>query len=71
MLPLEINGDHMKPEELSAVLAHAAQRAHDFAVLAVQEPDVVVRQIGNIQKSAAAGRVKSPHHRRILPSLGL
>src|SRR2546425_141979 len=42
---LRIDGDHVKPEKLAAGFAHAAQLADDLAVLAVQEPDVIVREI--------------------------
>ena len=37
-----IDGDHVQPEELAAVLAHATERAHDLAILAIEEPYVVV-----------------------------
>ena len=45
-----VNRNHMQPEELAAVFAHASHPAHYLAVLAVEEPDVVIRQIGNIQE---------------------
>src|ERR1700688_3304533 len=38
-----MDGNHVESEDLPAVLSHAAERAHTFAVFAVEEPDVVVR----------------------------
>ena len=45
-----VHGDHVQPVELACVLAHAADLAHDLAILAIQEPDVVVGEIGNVQE---------------------
>jgi hypothetical protein len=45
-----VHGNHVEPEELAAVLAHAAHLTDDFAVVAVQEPDVVVGEIGDVQQ---------------------
>ena len=39
----------MEPEELSAGFTHASQRADHLAVLAVEEPDMVVREVGDEQ----------------------
>src|SRR5260370_33022951 len=36
-----VHGDHVQPEKLAPVFAHAAHLAHHLAVLAVEEPDVV------------------------------
>src|ERR1700692_802906 len=40
----------MKSHKLPAVLAHRADLTHDVAFVTVEEPDVVVREIGNEQK---------------------
>ena len=40
-----IHGDHVQAEELAAVFAHASHPAHHLAVLAVEEPDMVIREI--------------------------
>src|ERR1700730_11749058 len=40
----------MNAEELASVLAHATHGAQDLASLAVEEPYVVVGEIGNIQE---------------------
>src|SRR6267378_2768481 len=42
---LRVDGDHVQAEPLSSVFAHAAHLAHDLAILAIQEPDVVVREV--------------------------
>ena len=47
---LRIDRDHMQPVELAAAIAHAPHLTHDLAILAIEEPDVIVRQIGNIQE---------------------
>ena len=44
-VPRRVHCNHVKTEPLAAVLAHAAHLADDFAILAIQKPDVVVRQI--------------------------
>src|ERR1700722_1072927 len=41
--------DHVQPKELARILAHTAHLAHDFAIHAIEEPNVVIRQIGNVQ----------------------
>src|SRR5439155_498344 len=46
---LRIDGDHVKPEPLAAVFAHAAHLSDDPAVLPIQKPEVIVREIGNEQ----------------------
>ena len=69
-IALGVGGFHMKAEEASTVLTLLAQRAHDFARLAIEEPDVVVRQVGDVEQPLflvvrehhAAGR--SAHARR-------
>jgi hypothetical protein len=40
---LGVDRNHMQPVELACIFAHAAQLAHDLAIFAIQEPDVVVR----------------------------
>src|SRR6188474_353530 len=44
-----VGGDHVQAEELAAALTHAPERANHLAVRAVQEPDVVVRQVRDEQ----------------------
>src|SRR5882762_1218030 len=44
-----VDGDHVQAEPLSSVFAHAAHLAHDLAILAIQEPDVVVREVRDEQ----------------------
>ena len=46
-----VDGNHMQPEELPAILARAAHLAYHLAVFSIEEPDAVVGEIGNIQKS--------------------
>src|SRR6266850_8205010 len=48
-VPPGVGGDHVQAEELPAGLAHASELAHHLAVLAIEEPDVVVRQVGDEQ----------------------
>src|SRR5205085_10277510 len=55
---LRIHADHVEPKELAAVLAHAAKRAENLAVIAIQKPDVIVRQIGNKQETLRSIRRK-------------
>ena len=43
-----IHGNHVEPEELAAVLPHTPHLTNDFSVVTVQEPDVVVREIGDV-----------------------
>src|SRR5262245_41423187 len=45
-----IHCDHVESEELAAVVTHATQRADNLAVIAVEKPNMVVRQIGNKQE---------------------
>src|SRR5579864_6363570 len=45
-----VGGDHVEPEELASVFAHASHLADDLAVLAVEEPDVVIGEVGNVQE---------------------
>jgi hypothetical protein len=45
MLPLE-STDHVQPVEL-APFCHAAHLVHDLSVIPVEEPNVVIPQIGN------------------------
>src|SRR5207244_2399361 len=40
-----VDRDHVHPVELTAVVTHAAHLAHELAVFAVEEINVVVRQI--------------------------
>src|SRR5216684_3527949 len=47
---LRVDGDHVKSHKLAAVLAHGAHLAHDCAFVAIKEPNVIVREIGNKQK---------------------
>src|SRR5690242_7282008 len=47
-IALRIHGDHVQPEDLAPVFAQASHLAHDFAILAVEEPDVIIREIGNV-----------------------
>src|SRR5258705_11032866 len=49
-IAFRVHADHVQPEELASVFAHAAHLAHNLAIFAVEEPDVVIREIGNIQK---------------------
>src|ERR1043166_9498471 len=63
-VPLGVYCDHVQPEELAAVLTHASHLAQDLTVIAIQEPDMVVRKVGDVQeplllvgrKHHAAGR---------------
>src|SRR5579872_5435626 len=41
-IALGVHFDHVQSEELAGVLPHAAQLAHHLAILAVEEPDVIV-----------------------------
>ncbi len=43
-----IHGDHVQAEELAPVFAHASQLTDDLAILAVEKPDVVVGEVGNV-----------------------
>src|SRR5579871_279115 len=47
---LGIDRYHVQPEKLAAVFAHVAHLADYFAVLAVQKPNVVVGEVGNIKE---------------------
>ena len=46
-----IHSDHVKTKKLAAVFTHSAYLSHDCAVLPIQKPDMVVRQVGDIQES--------------------
>jgi len=46
---LRIDGDHVQTHELTAVLAHHAHITQYLAVPSIEEPDVVIRDVGNIQ----------------------
>src|SRR5262245_60941414 len=48
-VPLRIGRDHVQAEELSAALAHAAKLTDDLARFALDEPYVVVRQVGDVE----------------------
>src|SRR5438445_10155785 len=57
---LRVHRFHMEPEELAAVFAHLAHLSQDLAVLAIEEPDVVVGEIGNVQQPLFL--VRREHH---------
>ena len=69
---LRIDGDHVKPVKLAAAITHAAHLTDDLAVLAVQEPDVIVREIRDEQvllllvgrERDATGGTPHARHRR-------
>src|SRR6185295_6135102 len=44
-----VKSDHVQAEPLSAVFAHAAHLADDLAVISIEEPDVVVREVRDEQ----------------------
>ena len=48
-VPLRIGRDHVQPEELAAVLAHAAELTDHLARFPLEEPYVVVRKVGDVE----------------------
>src|SRR6266550_4007262 len=46
-VPLRVGRYHVEAEELAATLTHASELTDDLAGLALDEPDVVVRQVGD------------------------
>src|SRR5260370_30245288 len=55
-----VDSDHVQPKKLAPVFTHASHLAHHLAVLAVEEPDVVIREIRNIQEPLLL--VRREHH---------
>ena len=51
---------HVQSEELAAILAHAAYVPKNFAVLAIEEPDTVVGDIGDIEEPLVVIRREPP-----------
>ena len=53
MSPFESTAIICSPKNWPPFCTHAAQRAQHLAILAVEEPDVVVREIGNNRNRCA------------------